>query len=307
MASRRVPRASISVTALRDPDVITLRQSGLKGRAAWGDFIALILLAKDLGNGGRFEKPIEIVANLIHIRADSLRTSIKLITSTCRKCNSQPWIELGDNDYLVIRNFAKWNPLQENRGGARAGAGRPPKNQSRIRNDSKDNQSSAPPTRGIGIGDSSLNSEGESEGEFSADIAILRGLGPDDEITPGDRFTAKHLADDLWEVLPNNRRTDRPAFIDEVIRAIRRGHGLDEIKTKLPMYYASAEGRGDRWKQPANFLRDRLDDDPSAWGARSNQAQSGDNTAGVEFIRQQTRRMVAKAHDDSPPDGGATP
>lgn len=305
MASRRnAPRASISVTILRDPDVIMLRQSRLKGRAAWGDFVALIALAKDLDNGGKFEKPIEIVANLIHIRADSLRTSIDLITSTCRKCNSEPWVEWDDNGYLVIRNYAKWNPLQENRGGARLGAGRPKKNQTRIQSESKDIQSCAPPTRGIGIGDSS-SPEAESEGDFTNEVLILREVGQDDEITAGDRYTAQQMATELWDALPTDRRVDKPTFVDEVIRAIRRDFDLAELKTKLTTYYASPEGRSGRWKQPANFLRQRLDDDPSAWSSRDDLTSAPDDAAESEIER--TRRMLAEVRGDTASPGGAAP
>ena len=303
MASRRnAPRASISVTILRDPDVIMLRQSRLKGRAAWGDFVALIALAKDLGNGGKFEKPIEIVANLIHIRADSLRTSIDLITSTCRKCNSEPWVEWDENGYLVIRNYTKWNPLQENRGGARPGAGRPKKNQSVNQTDSKDIQSCAPPTRGIGIGDSSSS----PEGEFGADLKILREIGPDDEVTAGDRYTAVTISSRAWSVVPAHARTAIGKFRDELILAIRRGEDPGRLIEQLRAYYASPQGQGQHFKLPATFLRDECYlDDPSAWESRDDRASTGGDGGTSDVER--TQRRLAELRGETAPGGDTAP
>lgn len=129
----RVPRASLSVTVLNDVDYIRLVQRGIEGGAAWGLFAALIVAAKEQGNGGRFDCTESVLATLLGWTLPSMRRALKVLTEEV------DWLSR-DGQAIVIRSFDKWNEDHSEWGGVRAGSGRRPSNQLDFKMDSRRNQ-----------------------------------------------------------------------------------------------------------------------------------------------------------------------
>lgn len=124
MSTSRVPRASIPVTFLKDPDVLALMHSGPEGHIALWAWTGLLLLAKDQKNGGVFRGPMAIYAPSIGMDAKILNGAVNRINEFCRVNGNKPWIVVSEFEFR-IRNWEKWNMEW---GGGRRGAGRP-KNQ----------------------------------------------------------------------------------------------------------------------------------------------------------------------------------
>lgn len=119
MANRtRIPRASFSVGIVADADYRALRKM-TGGGEAWGDFAALVIVAKAQDNGGKFAVPLEIVADWIGTKPGKLTRSINLIQEACRRCGNRPWIA-ADGGTITVRNFDKWNGQNPNWGGPRS-------------------------------------------------------------------------------------------------------------------------------------------------------------------------------------------
>lgn len=120
---KRVPRLSLAVTMLRDPDVLALCRHGIQGWAAGWTFVQLCLAAHDADNGGRFVEPIDIIAEMIHLPPEAILGALQLIEKVCKANGNEPWIVM-DGGKLFIRNLLAWNPGVSNWGGARKHAGR---------------------------------------------------------------------------------------------------------------------------------------------------------------------------------------
>jgi hypothetical protein len=133
----RVPRASLSVTMLDDADLIALLQHREADEAAMAVFVLLIVAAKQQGNGGVFKSPLAVTAAMIRSTEKRVRAAVALIIDTCKANGSEPWLTL-EGHTLTVRTYSEWNPA-EKRGGARAGAGRPPLLQSEFNDDSERN------------------------------------------------------------------------------------------------------------------------------------------------------------------------
>lgn len=152
MSSTRVPRASIAISVLRDPDFIRLVGAGRNGRDAALLYLSLIIAAKDQQNSGRFDCPPTVLASLV--RWPSYRDVLKAIETLTNETN---WIEFKDGK-LTIRSYEKWNPSDGSWGGSRDGSGRKPsgskKSSRRIKNQDEKikNQDDTPPQVGIGNG-----------------------------------------------------------------------------------------------------------------------------------------------------------
>lgn len=115
----RVPRASLAVTLLRDPDFVGLRKTE-HGHRAWSTFTCLLLLAREQENAGIFTEDLETVATMACVSADDLEHAQRVIEAVCRRNGTQPWL-MWHGETLIIRNFTKWN---QGHGGRRAGSGR---------------------------------------------------------------------------------------------------------------------------------------------------------------------------------------
>lgn len=125
--STKMPRASISVGLLEDPDWHALMHHGEAGRLAAGDFVWLIALAKKLRNGGKFTQPLPVIASMIGTSEPNLRRSIDLIDEVCTTNATRAWLSApnvgqGGRHTLIIRQFKLWNE-SSNWGGDRPGAG----------------------------------------------------------------------------------------------------------------------------------------------------------------------------------------
>ena len=120
--STKVPRASVGVTMLDDPDFLVLISRGNEGQAAFGAFVALLLAAKAQRNEGIFKEPIEVVATMCRWPLHDLTAALDAIEAACKVNGHKPWITRR-RGRLVIRNFSRWHKAW---GGKRLGAGRQP-------------------------------------------------------------------------------------------------------------------------------------------------------------------------------------
>ena len=121
--STKVPRASVGVTLLDDPDFLELISRGKKGQAAFGAFVALLLAAKVQRNEGTFTQPIKVVAAMCRWPLRDLKVALDEIEAACKVNGNKPWI-VRPRGRLVIRNFSDWHNSAW--GGQRLGAGRQP-------------------------------------------------------------------------------------------------------------------------------------------------------------------------------------
>lgn len=117
MRSGRIPRASIGVTVLRDPDYLEL-VSTPGGRVAWGLFVALVAAARDQGSGVLPSRP-GTVARLVGWPPDTVAAALRRLAVTGAS-RGGPWLEVGATT-ITIRSYNAWNA----HGGPRIGAGRP--------------------------------------------------------------------------------------------------------------------------------------------------------------------------------------
>lgn len=115
----RIPRASISVRFFGDEDTLAMFALGSTGERAVLMFIQLLVLAKDLRNGGTFASPIEVYAARLGMMPKKARECYAILTRP-----GVDWLER-EEDGFRIRSWEKYN--DERRGGRRHGAGRPPK------------------------------------------------------------------------------------------------------------------------------------------------------------------------------------
>lgn len=149
----KVPRASVAVSILRDPDFIALVAHNHNGRDAGFLFLSLIVAAKDQENGGEFDLTIEVLASLVRWpRPGDVKKALATLEA------QTDWIDRSGPNKFTVRNFKKWNPGDVNWGGSRPGSGRPPKNQDDSLFESTRNQDDSTPQVGNGNG----NGEGLS-------------------------------------------------------------------------------------------------------------------------------------------------
>ncbi len=113
--STKTPRASLSVTIRSDVEYIELCQSSA-GREAFALFVALLIAAKDLNNGGEFAQSEAVIAALISWPKEAYRKALATLLAVPGE-----WV-LKDAKAIRIRSFEKWNAGW---GGSRDGAGRP--------------------------------------------------------------------------------------------------------------------------------------------------------------------------------------
>ncbi len=129
-SSTRVPRASIAVSILRDPEYLDLvGQPG--GFAAFGIFVALVTLAREQNHGGDLSKHhMRTVASMIGATQEQLENALNLLELTCSESDNPKGLWLvRTGKSLRVRQYRKWN--QSGWGGSRAGAGQ----KSRVQDD----------------------------------------------------------------------------------------------------------------------------------------------------------------------------
>ena len=249
----RVPRASLGVSILRDPDYVALMSMGKDGQQAFAAFVSIILAAKDLGNAGQFREPLQVVAAMIRWPADELAEAIARIHSAC-KCNGHdPWLTVSRRgSRIIVRSFEEWNTPSKGWGGQRIGAGR---KKSVFKSDSSGNQDETPPQVGRGNGESSGGGAGG---------------------TIGEAYGVAQAMAKLEVIVPANLRPGWAAIETALEAAECRGEDLAQIVSGATAYYPSPRGRGNRAWELLAFIRDgHYRDDPSAWQNRKSNDASG--------------------------------
>lgn len=116
----KVPRASLAVTLLSDPEWIELLQTP-EGRDAALLFVSLILAAKEQNNAGRFTQGHAVLAMLVRWPQQEFKSALDYLLRSPGQ-----WV-VNNGGEIVVRGFTKWN---SGWGGAREGAGRPTKTES---------------------------------------------------------------------------------------------------------------------------------------------------------------------------------
>ncbi len=111
-----VPRASLSVTLLSDPEFIEACQTP-EGRQAVLLFTCLIMAAKEQNNEGRFAQAPAVLAMMVRWPMADFKIALEYLLKMPGK-----WV-VRDSGAVVVRSFSRWNAGW---GGAREGAGRPP-------------------------------------------------------------------------------------------------------------------------------------------------------------------------------------
>jgi hypothetical protein len=192
-SGRRVPRASLTVTLLDDPEFLALMQAGAEGQQAFAAFVSLVLTAKLQRNHGRFTQPIRIVATMTRWPVVDLERALKTLNRVVKSVRGKPWI-LHRRGELIIRSFDKWNGTDPGWGGAREGSGRPRRNQLENQDDF-DSQSKprASVSDSVSVSDSNDSS---SSKEAAADCAAAERVLTTDQQKCVE-FVANHAGVDL--------------------------------------------------------------------------------------------------------------
>lgn len=261
-AAKQIPSARISVSILRDPDYIALITRGERSRAAFTDYVHLLIVAKDRGNSGRFQEPLEVTATALRISTRQLSDSIGIITRVCKSCNSKPWVVVEDGS-IVIRNWRKWNDL--GRGGVREGAGRPvgSKNKSKQSKDINEDSLIVPHS---GIGNGSYSYDSSQEKEIEAEDELIRSGNPSGPVTNSERSGIVGVSMAAYLELPPERQKSKAKFTEQWILAVRRGASSLDLAAALSEYYLSPVGRGQFAFSAVRFLEeDCYEDNRAAW------------------------------------------
>lgn len=221
-------------------------------------FVMLLLLAKDRGNGGEFREPFGVVAEAVGQTSRSLRAAVARLRDVCGAVAAQPWLVCDEDaapgePTLIIRSYGVWN--EENRGGARPGAGRPLK--------SKRNQTDSPP-------DPSPDPSPEERSKNTVDPE-QNGAESIEDLSRTE--IASHAADAsrVWAEVPPRRQRSPVKFRQEFALARRNfGVGVDLLVSKMGAYYASVDGRGEYSRTPARLMADAFWEEPEeAWSGGS--------------------------------------
>ena len=283
-ARTRVPRASLAVSILRDPDYVVLMGAGTDGKVAFAAFVSIILIAKDLGNQGRFVEPLSSVASMIRWDTSALESAIGCIRWACKQNGHRPWLTVTkDGLRLRVRNFKEWNASSGQWGGRREGAGRKhldsPAESSCI-------QDETPPQVGIGIG--------EGEGDLKRGNA--RGEAP---LGSGACYMARDFSAELWAGLPDHAKTG-PNTITAAIATAMQDYGVEgqHIVDRTLAFYRSPMGRAEYYRstKPANFItRGGYNEPDSAWKDPNAKPATGSTTP----VYNESAAVKRRAQDDA--------
>ncbi len=267
----RVPRASLAVSILRDPDYVVLMSTGKEGQRAFAAFVSIILIAKDLGNDGRFVEPLRVVAEMIRWELTELEKAIACIQSVCKQNGHKPWLTMtASGSRLRVRSFEIWNSPASGWGGKRDGAGR---KRLDSKSESSCNQDDTPPQVGIGIGS-----------------GVLPEGGAGGNPTPADRFVVQPFVARLWELLPDRVKQSRSKIAAAMVVANQLGHDLDHVIERTVAYYRSPQGLGQYCRLPATFIADGGYDEPTAaWNDRKPKQSTGGSTPAFDTTARDER------------------
>jgi len=134
----KIPRASLSITLLRDEDFrVLMERKG--GAEAFGIFVAMVLVGRDRLQESKarqlseceslkFDDSQRHLAALACVSPKQLGNAIDVIREVAQETGGKPWMYIADDSHLVIRSFFKFN-VSQNWGGSREGSGRRQKNQ----------------------------------------------------------------------------------------------------------------------------------------------------------------------------------
>jgi len=129
---KRAPKAQVSTALLRDQEAMLLMHGGKDGHQVMWAFVGLILLGRQLNNGGEFRGPTAMFSAAIGFAPKDLERCIDRMNEAAEKYGSSPWVEKFDGGFR-LRSFAEYH---REWGGARPGAGRKQGDSSRNQDDS---------------------------------------------------------------------------------------------------------------------------------------------------------------------------
>ncbi|MAK37885.1 MAG: hypothetical protein CMC15_17130 [Flavobacteriaceae bacterium] len=88
------------------------------------------------------------------------------------------------------------------------------------------------------------------------------------DISSSEKYSNKHIVNEIWRAIPENRQRGWGGFSKAVIHhVIRGGLDIEKVKTALTNYYNSDEGKGQYWRTPSTLIEDFIwEEDSSQWG-----------------------------------------
>lgn len=283
----KMPRASLAVSILDDPDYLILMETA-PGRAAFAAFVALLMAAKAQRNGGTFRESIEVVAKLCRWRARDLTNALAVIDEACKKNNNSPWV-VRSRDQIIIRNYLKWNKLSETWGGQRVGAGR--KSTAAKNQDDNQDDSNLDSSCGASVSGPVPVPNSEKSKSAAAAAASPESAKP---ATPRKRNPIWDVVVEIFKLDPVTK--DEQRRVGKVVRDLKaKGADADSIRATFARYRVA-------WPSvectPEALLKhwDRFVDSP---------VNSADAVAEVEIER--TQRRLAELRGGLQADGSATP
>lgn len=278
-----VPRASLTVQMLHDPEFIDLMRTPT-GREAGMLFVCLILAGKDQDNDGVFRCSGDILALTIRWPGKAFKKAFGYLS----KFN---WVSQQDGS-ITVRNFLKWNP-KDGRGGKRTGAGRPSMG---IKYESKDIQR--------GINDENIESPLQvvTVTETAAVLSESQ-VGQDQpprarenaSVNSSARYDLRPLAVEAFRKLPSHVRRKQPPFERAFADAVVAGNSPVFLNTRLAAYYASPEGSGQWFREPANWLEQRGYAEPDeAWQGRESLAAASRPKNALDAEIERSKKLIAQ-------------
>jgi hypothetical protein len=234
----KVPRASIAVTTLDDPDILALTET-IEGVAAWGVFTLMLVAAKNQDNGGTFQTNARGIARLLRIDESIVSNAVSKLSNPVTE-GSKPWLLTSERG-IAIRTFAKWN---KGWGGPRNGAGKKSSgNQDVIKCPNLNNQDDfkkgvAVPVP-VPVPDTVLFSESKDSQRAKRADALERKSKPKSKPDYSESFetwwaTFPHRQGDpkkpAWESYRKLDDDDRQAAYDGAVRMEREWRGVADRK-----------------------------------------------------------------------------
>jgi len=252
--STRVPRVSIAVTILDDPEFITLCQTP-EGREAWACFTALIAAAKVQDNAGRFTESRAVIAYMIRWPIDATVQAIDRLVAMPGE-----WLVQGPDNNLTIRSFDRWN--NEWGGRRRRGA-----------------KKSRPNQDGVKMSQESFKCFQEAQLDAmpaSASASASASSHPSDGI---------NLVEAIYQAYPRHVGKDRalPAIEKAIgrIEATGRADAADWLLGRVTAYAKSPAGQSGQFTpHPTTwFNRGSFNDDDSEWQRGTDEGPGGDRSS----------------------------
>lgn len=265
----KAPRASLSISMLRDQDYTGLMKSS-EGREAFAVFVALVMAGRErltesratqvgTSDALRLEDNDEHLEIITGIKMDQVEIALKTLESVANTNSSKTWVFRDESGRLTIRSFFKYNVNRE-WGGARPGAGR--KIQDEFKMESTRIQLELSPSPSPSPSPTTYSCSDVKE-KLNKQSPAIAGRHTSDSRSGYERVPEFVR---FWNAFPRGRKSGKQKALEAWHRAVKRADASTIIDA-AERYAKSPAGTSEFVKMPATWLNGGCwEDDPAAWG-----------------------------------------